>query len=59
LGPTHVLEIIIPKLEEILSILNINYHMVNFQEEKTNEKYSKSKIENNCKLVKPIVLNIY
>jgi len=46
LGPTHVLEIIVPKLEEILSILNVNYLSLNFTEEKKKENKIKTDNEN-------------
>lgn len=37
MGPAHVLELIIPKLEEILSIVNINYVIVDKITEKNKE----------------------
>ncbi len=43
LGPTHVLEIIVPKLEEILSILNVNYLSLNFTEEKKKRKQNQNR----------------
>lgn len=39
LGPTHVFDLIIPKIEEILSIVNINYINVN-NKKKYSRKYS-------------------
>jgi len=41
LGPAHVLELVIPKLEEILSIVNINYLIVNKNEIKNGEANSR------------------
>lgn len=41
LGPAHVLELVIPKIEEILSIVNINYLIVNKNEIKNGEANSR------------------
>lgn len=37
MGPTHIIEIIIPKIEEILEIANVNYVMVKLKEQKDGE----------------------
>ncbi len=41
LGPAHVLDLIIPKLEEILAIVNINYVIVNDSQEKNEDLNSR------------------
>lgn len=45
LGPTHVLDLIIPKIEEILSIANVNYTTINLS--KTGEGDKKNKFGEN------------
>lgn len=41
LGPAHVLDLVIPKLEEILAIVNVNYVIVNANPHKNGEPNSK------------------
>lgn len=47
MGPTHIIEIIIPKIEEILEIANVNYVMVKSKEQKDGENNLKSNKEYN------------
>lgn len=48
LGPAHVLELVIPKIEEILAIVNINYVIVN--EKQGNNEDQNSRDEENKNL---------
>lgn len=49
LGPAHVMELVIPKLEEILAITNNNYVLVREKQDK-NEDFNFKDNENKLKI---------